>query len=38
VSLGTRLTESQRGGFAAILLLLGVGLVGLAFVREPRRT
>lgn len=36
VSLGTRITESQRGGFASIVLLLGVGLVGLTFVRGAR--
>jgi UMF1 family MFS transporter len=36
VSLMTRITESQRGGFAAIVLLLGVGLVGLTLVRGGR--
>lgn len=36
VSLMTRVTESQRGGFASILVLLAVGLVGLAFVRGGR--
>ena len=34
VSLGTRLTQSQQWGFATIILLLGLGLVGLTFVRE----
>ena len=34
VSLGTRLTQSQQWGFATIILLLGLGLTGLAFVRE----
>lgn len=34
VSLGTRLTRSQQWGFATIILLLGIGLAGLAFVRE----
>ena len=34
VSLGTRLTQSQQWGFATIILLLGLGLAGLAFVRE----
>lgn len=34
VSLGTRITQSQQWGFATIILLLGLGLAGLAFVRE----
>ena len=33
VNIGTRLTHSQQGGFASIVLLLGIGLVGLFFVR-----
>jgi UMF1 family MFS transporter len=36
VSLMTRITESQRGGFASIVFLLAVGLAGLAFVRGGR--
>jgi UMF1 family MFS transporter len=36
VSLMTRLTHSQKGGFAAIVILLAVGLAGLAFVRGGR--
>ncbi|MFC3068281.1 MFS transporter [Phenylobacterium soli] len=37
VNLGTRLTHSQQGGFASIVLLLAVGLVGLMFVRGGGR-
>jgi UMF1 family MFS transporter len=37
VNLGTRLTHSQQGGFASIVLLLGVGLLGLLFVRGAGR-
>ena len=33
VNLGTRLTQSQQGGFASIILLLLVGWLGLLFVR-----
>lgn len=33
VSWGTELTQSQRGGFASIVLLLGIGLTGLFLVR-----
>jgi UMF1 family MFS transporter len=33
VNVGTRLTHTQQGGFATIILLLALGLVGLAFVR-----
>jgi len=33
VNIGTRVTHTQQGGFASIVLLLGVGLVGLLFVR-----
>jgi MFS transporter, UMF1 family len=36
VSVGTSLTHNQKGGFAAILLLLGIGLAGLALVKEER--
>jgi UMF1 family MFS transporter len=36
VSLVTRETHSQQWGFASIVLLLGVGLAGLAFVRGGR--
>lgn len=37
VSFGTRITESQRGGFASIILLLAVGLLGLMFVKGGGR-
>lgn len=37
VSVGTRLTHSQQGGFATIVLLLVVGQIGLFFVRGARR-
>lgn len=37
VSLATRLSESQKGGFASIVVLLGIGLVGLFFVRGGGR-
>ncbi len=37
VNIGTRLTHSQQGGFATIVLLLVVGLVGLFFVRGGGR-
>lgn len=37
VNLGTRVTHSQQGGFAAIALLLAVGFVGLLFVRGGRQ-
>lgn len=33
VNLGTRLTHSQQGGFASIVVLLAAGLVGLFLVR-----
>ena len=36
VALFTQVTQSQKGGFAAIVLLLAVGLVGLFFVRGAR--
>jgi MFS transporter, UMF1 family len=38
VNAGTRLTESQQGGFATIVLLLLVGLIGLFFVRGGGRS
>ena len=37
VNLGTRATGTQQGGFATLLLLLAVGLTGLAFVRGGGR-
>jgi len=37
VNIGTRVTHSQQGGFATIILLLVVGLVGLVFVRGGGR-
>ncbi|MET0271574.1 MAG: MFS transporter [Phenylobacterium sp.] len=37
VNLGTSLTNSQQGGFATIILLLALGLVGLMFVRGGGR-
>jgi UMF1 family MFS transporter len=37
VNIGTRLTDSQQGGFATILLLLAIGLIGLFFVRGGGR-
>ncbi len=37
VNLGTKLTHSQQGGFASIILLLGLGLTGLFFVRGAGR-
>ena len=33
VNIGTRVTHSQQGGFASIILLLAVGLFGLMFVK-----
>lgn len=36
VSVVTRLTHSQQWGFASIVVLLAVGLVGLTFVRGAR--
>ena len=33
VNLGTRLTHSQQGGFASIIVLLIIGLIGLMFVK-----
>jgi MFS transporter, UMF1 family len=37
VNQGTRIFRSQQGGFAMITLLLGVGLIGLLFVRGGGR-
>jgi UMF1 family MFS transporter len=37
VNLGTRITHSQQGGFATIVLLLIVGLIGLMFVKGGGR-
>jgi len=37
VNIGTRVTHSQQGGFATIILLMAVGLVGLMFVRGGGR-
>jgi UMF1 family MFS transporter len=37
VNLGTSLTRTQQGGFATILVLLVVGLIGLMFVRGGGR-
>ena len=37
VNWGTRATHSQQGGFATIILLLAIGLVGLTFVRGGGR-
>ena len=37
VNFGTAITKSQQGGFASIILLLGLGLVGLFFVRGAGR-
>ncbi len=37
VNIGTRATGTQQGGFATLLLLLAIGLVGLAFVRGGGR-
>lgn len=37
VNIGTRATGTQQGGFATLLLLLIVGLIGLAFVRGGGR-
>ena len=37
VNLGTRVTGTQQGGFAMLLLLLAIGLAGLSFVRGGGR-
>jgi UMF1 family MFS transporter len=36
VSFFTSFFQSQRAGFASILIFLGVGLVGMLFVKEER--
>jgi MFS transporter, UMF1 family len=38
VNLGTRITHTQQGGFATIILLLSLGLLGLFFVRGGGRS
>jgi UMF1 family MFS transporter len=37
VNLGTNLTHTQQGGFASIIVLLVIGLIGLSFVRGGGR-
>ena len=37
VNIGTRVTHSQQGGFATIIVLLVLGLVGLMFVKGGGR-
>lgn len=37
VNLGTRVTATQQGGFATIIILLAIGLIGLSFVRGGGR-
>ena len=37
VNIGTTMTHSQQGGFASIIVLLVVGLIGLAFVKGGGR-
>jgi MFS transporter, UMF1 family len=37
VNIGTRVTHSQQGGFASIILLLALGLTGLVFVKGGGR-
>jgi MFS transporter, UMF1 family len=37
VNQGTRIFKTQQGGFATIILLLGIGFVGLLFVRGGNR-
>ncbi len=37
VNIGTRVTHSQQGGFASVILLMAVGLVGLFFVKGGGR-
>lgn len=37
VNWGTKLTHSQQGGFATVTILLGIGFVGLLFVRGGGR-
>jgi len=37
VNFGTNLTGTQQGGFASIIVLLMIGLIGLIFVRGGGR-
>ncbi|WP_394764115.1 MFS transporter [Phenylobacterium sp.] len=37
VNIGTKMTHSQQGGFASIVLLLSIGLIGLTFVKGGGR-
>ncbi|MDB5463628.1 MAG: hypothetical protein JWP28_2328 [Phenylobacterium sp.] len=37
VNIGTTMTHSQQGGFASIIVLLVIGLIGLAFVKGGGR-
>jgi UMF1 family MFS transporter len=37
VNQGTRIFKTQQGGFATIILLLGIGFIGLLFVRGGNR-
>lgn len=37
VNIGTRITQSQQGGFASIVLLLAIGQIGLLFVKGAGR-
>jgi UMF1 family MFS transporter len=37
VNLGTSLTKTQQGGFATIIVLLFIGLIGISFVRGGGR-
>jgi UMF1 family MFS transporter len=37
VNIGTNLTHTQQGGFASIIVLLVIGLIGLSFVRGGGR-
>lgn len=37
VNWGTKLTQSQQGGFAMVIILLAIGFVGLLFVRGGGR-
>ena len=37
MNVGTRVTHSQQGGFASIILLMALGLIGLMFVKGGGR-
>ncbi|THD78054.1 MAG: MFS transporter [Phenylobacterium sp.] len=37
VNIGTRMTHTQQGGFASIIVLLVIGLIGLTFVKGGGR-